>query len=86
MSWFWRIVVGLIVSAFGFLVVWKSSDVVDLMGRSYWAETQFAIWGGTTGIMKIVGTVAIFIGFFIMTNLHMDLMAWLVSPFIPKPR
>ncbi|MEK7529536.1 MAG: hypothetical protein AAB570_01295 [Patescibacteria group bacterium] len=86
MIWFWRIVIGLIVSALGFFMVWKSSNIVDMMGRSYWAETKFSLWGGTTGLLKIIGMVVIFLGFFILTNLHMDLMAWLVSPFIPKPR
>lgn len=86
MPWLWRIIIGLLVSALGFFMVWKSSNIVDMMGRSYWAETKFSIWGGTTGLLKIIGIVITFLGFFIMTNLHLELMGWIVSPFIPKSR
>ncbi len=73
-----RILVGLLVAALGFAMVWKTEFFMSILG-----EVDFAIkylgGGGTRLFYKLMGTAIIMVGFMIITNLWEDFMVGLVS-------
>ncbi|HBU28069.1 TPA: hypothetical protein DEB00_03060 [Candidatus Uhrbacteria bacterium] len=82
-----RILLGGAVSALGYFVVWKAEDVLGWIGgESYWAEQNFGPWGGTKGIIKIIGVVIIFVGFAIMVQLHTEVLSFITGLVIPATR
>ena len=82
MAFFLRILLGLAVSAGGFLIVWKTQGIVGILGYSDWAERHMGS-GGTYSMYKIIGIIVIFIGFAIMAQLHQSLIAVVANIFIP---
>lgn len=84
MGWLVRILLGALVSALGFLLVWKAEDAVGWFGgRSYWAEWNFGIFGGTSGMIKIIGIIVMFVGFGIMVQLQDAILGGIARTFIP---
>lgn len=73
-----RIIVGFLVAALGFSMVWKTEFFMSILG-----EVDFAIkylgGGGTRLFYKLMGTAIIIIGFMIITNMWEDFMVGLVS-------
>ncbi|MBI2476706.1 hypothetical protein HYV72_00880 [Candidatus Uhrbacteria bacterium] len=86
MSWIVRIILGFIISAIGFVIVWRVNGVLELLGPSSWAETKFATWGGSSSLYRLVGVVIIFIGLMVMTNLHFVFLTWLTGPLLRPQR
>ena len=76
-----HIIVGLLVAAFGFLLVWKTVVFLDIVGRIDWAEERFG-GGGTTTFLKLLGVLFIFIGFTITVNLHVAVLQGFASLFV----
>ncbi|PIR47265.1 hypothetical protein COV06_04245 [Candidatus Uhrbacteria bacterium CG10_big_fil_rev_8_21_14_0_10_50_16] len=87
MAWILRILLGGAVSALGYFAIWKAEDVVGWIGgESYWAEQNFGVWGGTKGLIKIVGIVIMFVGFGIMVQLHTEILSFITGLVIPATR
>ena len=63
-----RILIGLVLVAVGFLIVWKTRSFIEAFGTSAWAETKLG-GGGTSLMYKGIGILVIFIGFMWATNL-----------------
>lgn len=63
-----RILIGLLVSALGWVIVWKTDWFLDILGTISWAEANLG-GGGTRLFYKLMGTAIIIIGFMIVTNL-----------------
>lgn len=63
-----RIIIGFLVAALGFSMVWKTDFYMSILG-----EIDFAIrylgGGGTRLFYKLLGTAIIIIGFLAITNL-----------------
>lgn len=65
-----RIVIGLLLSVAGFMLVWKAEWFHQNFGTIDWAEQKFGGLGGSRFMYKLVGLIAIFIGFLAITNMH----------------
>lgn len=63
-----RLVFGLIAMSIGFLMVYKTEWILELVGRIYFAEKNFGP-GGTRVFYKMLGTLIILLGFLFITNL-----------------
>lgn len=87
MHWIVRILLGLAISTAGFFMVWKAEDAVGWFGgKSYWAEFNFGFFGGTAGLVKVAGIVAMFVGFGVMVGLHTSILGGIVGLVIPATR
>lgn len=82
MPLFWRIVIGIIVAAFGFFMVWKTIMVQGWVGRIAWAEKTFGS-GGTNTFLKLLGVGVVFLGVFYMTGIFGDIVTGLLSFITP---
>jgi hypothetical protein len=65
-----RIILGIVVAGIGFLISWKTEEIVSFTGYNAWAETKFITSGGTRMLYKLIGVGVIFIGMIILMNLH----------------
>lgn len=74
-----RIIVGLIVCAVGYLMVWKPGAFYEFIGPLGFAEKLFM--GGSKSFYKMFGIVVILIGFLVVTNLHVAFFGGLFSFF-----
>lgn len=63
-----RIAIGLLITGFGVLVVWKTPWIMGFFGRSAWAEQKLG-GGGSHLLYKFVGIVFCVIGIIVATNL-----------------
>ena len=63
----WRIIIGLIIVAVGFHLVWKTEFYLDFLGRSEFAEAKIGP-GGTRIFYKLIGCAVCFVGILVMTN------------------
>lgn len=79
-----RILLGLLIAGFGFLLVWKTVNFLDIVGRIDWAEEKLGP-GGTTTFLKLLGIGFVFIGFIVVTNLHVGILSSFASLFV-RPR
>lgn len=79
MHWLVRILLGIAISLLGFFVTWKSMWVVDMTGKSAWAEWKLAALGGTNGLYKAIGIVIIFVGFFVIVGLQDSLLGFIAD-------
>ena len=61
-----KIILGLIVIAIGFLLIWKSDWIVNNFGRVDWAEKHLGYDGGTRLLWKLIG-----LGIIILAMLYM---------------
>ena len=84
MDFIWRILIGAAVSALGFLVTFKSEAVRGMIGvDSDWVDFNLGVWGGMSGVIKIVGIIMIFVGFSIIVGLHQDVMRGIAGFVVP---
>lgn len=65
-----RVIIGIIIAAIGFILVWKSEWFHQNFGRIQWAEEHMGSSGGSRLMYKLIGIAIIFIGFITVTNLH----------------
>ena len=82
MSFFLRILLGLVIVGLGFLVTWKTQPIVDILGYSAWAEQKLGS-GGTYTLYKLIGVIIIFIGIAVMVQLHEALLGTVAGFFVP---
>ena len=80
-----RILIGLIVIAVGFLMVYRPRYFLDFLGNQAWVEKIFSV-NDQELAYKIIGIIVIFIGILISTNLIYDLLGWALSPIINAGR
>jgi hypothetical protein len=75
-----QIILGLAVTAVGFLLVIKTDWFLDNFGRLPFFENHLATEGGSRFGYKLVGIIFIIIGFMIATGLIGAFITWLISP------
>ena len=68
-----RIIVGFLMAAAGFMIVWKTDRVYRAIGRLPFGEKIFGS-GGTRFLLKLIGLILIFVGFLVITNLHTKIL------------
>ncbi len=64
-----KILGGLLIGALGFLIIWKTSWIVETFGRNNWAELKLGSSGGTRTLYKLIGLILMFFGMLMMTGL-----------------
>ncbi len=69
-----RIIGGLIISAIGFLIIWKTNWIVENFGHSSWAEAKLGSSGGTRILYKFIGLLILLFGFLMVTDLHQSFL------------
>lgn len=74
-----KYIIGLIFIGLGYLVVWKTTQIVNGFGRIAWAENKLGP-GGTFTFYKLFGVGLIVFGFLVMTGAIIDLLDW-IFPF-----
>ncbi len=77
----WRVLLGLLVIAVGFFMVWKTVVFQDFFGANAWAERKFGP-GGTNTFYKLLGVLVAFLGMLIATNLISEVLQSLVGIFV----
>ena len=65
-----RIIIGIILIVAGFLMTWKTSDLVGFTGQSTWAEAHLGTEGGTYLMYKLIGIGLIILGLLAVTGLY----------------
>ncbi len=71
-----KFIVGFIIIAVGFVMIWQTQWFINSLGRIAWAEQKLG-GGGTWTFYKIVGVLAIFLAFLIMTGDIIKPLDWL---------
>jgi hypothetical protein len=83
MAIFTRILIGLVLVAIGFVIVWKTRKFIDFFGTSAWADAKLG-GGGTSLLYKTIGIIVIFIGFMWATNLWNAFLEATLGGLFPK--
>jgi hypothetical protein len=68
-----RIVLGLAIIVVGFLIVWRTSKILEWFGPVEFAEDKFGS-GGSRFFYKLLGILIVFIGIFTATNIISDIL------------
>jgi len=71
---------GLLVIAFGFLIVWKSDWIVNNFGRVNWAEKYLGYDGGSRLFWKLMGIVVIILSMLYMFGFIGGIIDAIFSP------
>ena len=74
---FGKFIVGLIIVAIGFIIIWKTEWLLQNMGRIGWAEQHLGTEGGSRTMYKLIGILIIFVGFMYATDLTDNVLGWL---------
>lgn len=61
-----RILIGLFITAMGWMMVWKTRWFEDMLGPVAWAEQHL---GTTNFFYKLLGTAVMILGFIVTLNL-----------------
>ncbi len=64
-----RIIIGLLIVAFGTVMIFKSEWFFQNFGSVAWAEDNLGTSGGSRLFYKLLGLVLIFVGMLVATNL-----------------
>lgn len=82
-----RIIIGFLLAAAGFVLVWKAEWFNVNFGSISWAEEKMGSMGGSRLMYKLVGLLFLLIGFLVITNLHqqffISVFGWLFG--VKKP-
>ena len=62
------IIGSIIAIVIGFFLTWKAYAVFKMIGRIPWAEKYLASFGGTDGMIRLLGIVIIIIAFFYVSG------------------
>jgi hypothetical protein len=79
-----RIILGLIITAIGFLFVWKTPWLVNNFGRIPWFEAKLSSFGGSWTAYKLFGIIMIIVGLLIATNLYQQAATAILSPIFKR--
>ncbi len=77
-----NILIGTIILGVGILIVIKAEAMLSAFGRIGFFERYLGTEGGSRLGYKIVGLLAIFIGFLVMTNMIGGFLEWVLSPIL----
>ncbi len=77
-----NILIGIIILGIGILIVIKAEAMLSAFGRIGFFERYLGTEGGSRLGYKIVGLLAIFIGFLVMTNMIGGFLEWVLSPIL----
>lgn len=80
------ILIGIIILAIGVLIVIKTEAMLSMFGRIAFFERYLGTEGGSRLGYKLVGLLAIFIGFLVMTNMIGGFLEWILSPILRYSR
>ena len=80
-----RVILGLIISVVGALLVIKTERIIEQVGKNSWAEAKFGTYGGTRFMWKMIGLLAVFIGFVVMTNMTEGFIQGTLGKLITPP-
>lgn len=80
------IIVGLIILAIGVIIIIKTEAMLSAFGRIEFFEHHLGTEGGSRLGYKIIGLIAIFIGFLIMTNMIGGFLEWILAPLLRVSR
>jgi len=72
-------ILGIIIAAIGFLLIWKSEWLLINFGRIGFAEQHLGTEGGSRLMYKLIGFIIIIIGLMYATDLTDNAIAWLVK-------
>jgi hypothetical protein len=75
-------ILGLIIMAIGFVIVFKSEAMLSNFGRIAFFEKYLGTEGGSRLGYKIIGLTAVFFGTLIATNLIGGFLNWALSPML----
>jgi len=78
--------IGILGTLAGFMLVWKTTPVLNFTGRIEFAEKYLSTAGGTRFFIKIVGVVIILISWMYMFNLGGWIIYALFLPGRPAPQ
>lgn len=70
-----RILIGLFITAMGWMMVWKTRWFEDMLGPVAWAEQHV---GTTNFFYKLLGTAIVILGFIVTLNLFDVLIGSLI--------
>ena len=74
-----KFIFGIIITAIGFLIVWKTEWLMQNFGRIGFAEDKLRTMGGSRLAYRVIGTIIIIYGLIYATDLSDDLIQWLVE-------
>jgi hypothetical protein len=77
-----RIIIGLLMLAAGAGMAIKANWLYSQFGSISFAEKYLGTSGGTRLFYKLLGTLIVFVGFLVVTNLHGEFFSWILSPLI----
>jgi hypothetical protein len=69
-----KIIGGLIIGALGFLIIWKTSWIVQNFGTNSWAEAKLGSSGGTRLMYKLIGLIIMLYAMLMITGLSDNFM------------
>ncbi len=81
-----RYFIGLIMVAFGYLMVSKATFIAENFGAIAWAEKHLGTEGGSRIFYKILGIILILLGFSVITGLLQPMLLSILSPFFGGPK
>ena len=80
---FTRILIGLIIAALCFLLVWKTEWIHVQVGSWHFAEKYLGSEGGTRLAIKLIGILGVFIGLLTVAGLQDNFVLWILRKIIP---
>ncbi len=75
-----KYLIGLIVIAIGFLLIWKTDWIVNNFGKIDWAEMRLSAEGGTRILWKLIGIVVIILAMMYMFGFIEGVIGAIFSP------
>ena len=63
-----KYVLGIVLIALGFVIMWKSDWIMNNFGRIAWAEAKLGMEGGTRLFWKLIGLIIILGSFLYMSG------------------
>ncbi len=76
-----KFILGIIIAAVGFLLIWKSEWLINNFGRINFAEQHLGSAGGSRLMYKLIGSIIIFVGLMIAFDLSDNVLAWFAGLF-----
>jgi len=81
-----RILVGILLLAFGAFMTIKSEGFYNTIGPVAWAERYLGLEGGSRLFYKLLGILISMVGVFMITGLLEGILVWIFSPLFPGLR
>ena len=64
-----KIIGGLIITAIGFVIIWKADWIIQNFGHNQWAEAKLGSSGGTRLLYKLIALIMMFFGMLMTVGL-----------------